>query len=607
MPMPVSTPFVFSTELTGGTPVPRSMGVPPMSENVRMRTDGGTDLSSKFGRPLRRLLLVLASAFGLLVGPVVADAAEASPSAWATRPNVILILADDMGFSDLGSYGSEIRTPNLDALGQNGMRFTQFYNAARCCPSRASLLTGLYPHEAGIGLMVGRSASYPGDLSQNAITLGEALGAAGYSTYMSGKWHVTPYRPNTPSFAQNGPMGRGFEHFYGIIQSIRSYYNPPSLMEDSRVLPAPEGDYHFTDAVTEHAVRFVKSQPEGKPYFLYAAYAAPHFPLHAREADIAKYRGRFKAGWDALRKERYRRMVEMKLIDASWSLPPRDAQEMAWADLNPAYLDWFDERMAVYAAMVEQMDRGVGAIMDAVKARGDSDNTIVLFLSDNGGCAEELYASGNAAEDFPRQTRAGAPVRPGNEPGIMPGPENTYGSYGMDWAGYSNTPFRLFKSFVHEGGISTPLIVWWPSRIKPAITRETGHIIDVMPTLLELARSSYPAEFKGNRVLPMEGRSLVPVLAGGTRPEATYIWEHEGNRAIRQGDWKLVSRLPGAWELYDLRADRTETRDLAKTMPEKVAALAALYEKEAQRTGIKPFAGQQTPVGRNDNSIYRKK
>ncbi|HUR56840.1 MAG TPA: sulfatase-like hydrolase/transferase [Opitutaceae bacterium] len=296
----------------------------------------------------------------------------------------------------------------------------------------------------------------------------------------------------------------------------------------------------------------------------------------------------------------------MKLIDASWPTTPRDARETPWSDLNPEYLDWFDARMAVYAAMIEQMDRGVGAILEAVRARADRDNTVILFLSDNGGCAEELFASGNAAEDFPRQTRGGAPVRPGNVPSVMPGPEDTYASYGMDWAGYSNTPFRLFKSFVHEGGIATPFIVWWPSRIKPSITREPGHIIDVMPTLLELARGTYPAEFKGNRILPLEGRSLAPVLAGGTRPAATYVWEHEGNRAIRQGDWKLVSRLPGAWELYDLKADRTETRDRAKEMPEKVAALAALYEKEAQRTGIKPFAGRQTPVGRADMSIFKK-
>jgi arylsulfatase A-like enzyme len=533
-------------------------------------------------------------------------AASSQEARFETRPNIILILADDLGYSDLGCYGSEIRTPNLDQLGYAGLRFTQFYNAARCCPTRASLLTGLYPHEAGIGLMVGRSRLYPGDLSHNAITLAEGLHAAGYATYMTGKWHVTPYRPNTPSLAQNGPTGRGFDQFYGIITSIRSYYNPPSLMEDNRVLPETQGDYHFTDAVTEHAVQYLKGQATNQPYFLYVAYTAPHFPLHAREADIAKYRGQFKQGWDVLRKQRYQRLIDLKLIDPSWPLPPPNPEELPWDEINPDYLDWFDARMAVYAAMIEQMDRGVGAIMEALRSRPDHDNTIVFFLSDNGGCAEEIFPTGNTASDYPRQTRAGAPVRVGNVPTIMPGPEDTYASYGIDWAGYSDTPFRLYKSFVHEGGISTPLIVWWPSRIKPAITSEQGHVIDLMPTLLQMAGAAYPTEFKGNQIQAEEGRSLIPVLAGGTRPETTYVWEHEGNRAIRQGDWKLVSRLPGAWELYDMKRDRTETHDLSKEQPDRVAALAALYEKEANRIGIKPFTGRQTPVGWEDNSRFKK-
>jgi arylsulfatase len=534
------------------------------------------------------------------------QAAQNPNTNFATRPNIILILADDLGFSDLGSYGSNIKTPNLDQLASGGLRFTQFYNAARCCPSRASLLTGLYPHQAGIGHMVGRSALYAGDLSRNSVTLAEVLGTAGYATYMTGKWHVTPYRPNTPSLTQNGPNGRGFDRFYGIIQSIRSYYNPPSLMEDGRVLPATQGDYHFTDAVTEHAVQYIKGQKVEQPYFLYVAYTAPHFPLHAREADIARYRGQFKAGWDVLRKARHQRLVELKLIDPSWPLPQRDSQELPWDKIKPEYRDWFDERMAVYAAMIEQMDRGVGAILDAVKTRADRDHTIILFLSDNGGCAEEIGPSGGNATDYPRQTRTGQPVRPGNVPTIMPGPEDTYASYGLEWAGLSNTPFRRYKSFVHEGGIATPLIVSWPSRIKPAITHELGHVIDLMPTLLELAGGAYPAEYKGNRIQPMEGRSLVPVLDGDHRPEATYVWEHEGNRALRQGDWKLVSRLPGAWELYNMKADRLETHDLSKELPDKLTTLSALYDSEARRTGIKPWVGAQTPIGWDDNSKFKK-
>jgi len=543
-----------------------------------------------------------------LVGNSAGQAGDGPKSSFQTPPNIILILADDLGFSDLGGYGSNINTPNLDRLADGGLRFTQFYNAARCCPSRASLLTGLYPHQAGMGHMVGRSGNglYNGDLSRNAITLAEGLKASGYSTYMTGKWHVTPWRPGTASLAANGPTGRGFDRFYGIIQSIRSHYNPPSLMEDGKVLPAPQGDYHFTDAVTEHAVQYISGHNADQPYFLYVAYAAPHFPLHAREADIARYRGHFKSGWDALRKERYQRLVDLKLIDAAWPLPARDPQELPWEEINPKYRDWFDERMAVYAAMVEQMDRGVGAILASVNQRADRDNTLIMFLSDNGGCAEEIGTTSATAQDFPRQTRSGQRVRLGNDPAVMPGPEDTYASYGLEWAGLSNTPFRRYKSFVHEGGIATPLIVWWPSRIRPAITHEQGHIIDLMPTLLELGHATYPAEYHGNRILPAEGRSLVPVLEGGTRPVAMYAWEHEGNRAIRQGDWKLVSQLPSHWDLYDMKADRLETHDLASEFPEKVAALAALYDSWAQRTGVKRWVGPQTPIGWDDNSKYKK-
>jgi arylsulfatase len=548
----------------------------------------------------------LLSAITWSAGCVSGGAAEGRELSLQTRPNIILILADDMGFSDLGCYGSNIQTPNIDQLAYSGVRFTQFYSASRCCPTRASLLTGLYPHEAGMGHMVGRSANglYNGDLSRNAVTLAEVLGSAGYATYMAGKWHVTPYRP--ANMARAGPTGRGFDRFYGIIQSIRSYYNPPSLMEDGEALPVPQGDYHFTDAVTEHAVQYIRGQKADQPYFLYAAYAAPHFPLHAREADIVRYRGKFKAGWDELRKERYERLVGMKLIDPSWPLPQRDPQELPWDEIKPAYRDWFDARMAVYAAMIEQMDRGVGEIVKAVRARADRDNTLIMFLSDNGGCAEEIGPTGGTATDYPRQTRDGQRVRLGNVPTIMPGPEDTYASYGLEWAGFSNTPFRRYKSFVHEGGIATPMIVWWPSRIKPGITHEQGHVIDLMSTFLELAGASYPAEYKGNQMLPLEGRSLVPVLQGGTRPERVYVWEHEGNRAIRQGDWKLVSRLPGAWELYNMHTDRMETHDLAKEMPDKTSAMAALYDTWAKRTGIKPWVGAQTPIGWPDNSIYKK-
>jgi arylsulfatase len=297
-------------------------------------------------------------------------------------------------------------------------------------------------------------------------------------------------------------------------------------------------------------------------------------------------------------------MVALGLIDPTWPLPPRDAQELPWDRINPAYRPWFDERMAVYAAMIEQMDRGVGAIVDEVRERGELDNTLIVFLSDNGGSAEEINSTGGTAGGFPRQTRSGQVVRLGNYPTINPGPESTYASYGLEWAGLSNTPFRRYKSFVHEGGIATPLIVSWPGRIVPGLTHEQGHVIDFMPTLLEIAGATYPTQYKGNTIRPVEGRSLTPVLLGGTRPTAVYGWEHEGNRALRDGDWKLVSRYPQSWELYNMQEDRLETRNLANEMPQQTSKMASQYATWASRVGVRSWVGAQTPIGWSDSSWY---
>ena len=546
---------------------------------------------------LRRISCAAVGAIGVLVA--AASLPVSAQTGQGTRPNIVLIMADDLGFSDVSSYGSEIQTPHIDRLASQGRRFTQFYNAARCVPTRASLLTGLYPHQAGIGHMVGKSPNglYDGDLGRDAITAAEALKSAGYSTYMAGKWHVTPWNAAAPGAVTNGPTDRGFDRFYGTIESIRNYYNPPSLMEDGRPLPATEGDYHYTDAITERAVRYINTHDRsGRPYFLYVAYSAPHWPLHAREADIARHRGRFRAGWDVLRRARHQRLADLDLIDKSWPLPPRDARVLPWDSIRDDYRTWFDERMAVYAAMIDQMDRGIGEILRAVEGRGEQGRTLVLFLSDNGGCAEEIGSEGRAA-GFSRRTRDGRPVRLGNDPAIAPGAEDTFASYGMEWAWLSNAPFRRFKSFVHEGGIATPLVVSWPGTVKPGVTHDQGHVIDLLPTFLDAAGATYPARFGGREIVPVEGRSLLPVLAGGTRPEAILGWEHEGNRALRQGDWKLVSAFGGAWELYNMRQDRLETRDLSRQMPERVAAMEALYEQWAGRTGVKRWTGEQTPIG----------
>jgi arylsulfatase len=504
------------------------------------------------------------------------------PSSTPRRPNIVLILADDLGYSDLGCYGGEISTPNLDRLGKNGLRFSQFYNCARCCPTRASLLTGLYPQQTGVGHLV-TPGLYPSNLSRNCATVAELLRRAGYSTYMSGKWHVTPW----PGPADNWPRRRGFDRFTGILSSIRSYYNPPSLTRDDEPLPPPEGDYHFTDAVNGAAVSFIEEHPDpARPFFLYVAQAAPHWPLHAREADVARCKERYRVGWDAIRKERYRRVIELGLIDRSCPLAERDSRVSAWADAEPK--EWLVHRMAVYAAMVEQMDRGIGRILAALERRGMMENTLILFLSDNGGCAEELPTEGRS--DAPSRTRGGRPIRAGNRTDVFPGPEDTFASYGIEWAHASNTPFRLFKSFAHEGGIATPLIAHWPGVIRPGgITREIGHVIDLLPTCLEVAGGETPHG---------EGRSLAPVLRGGTRePHEALFWEHEGNRAVRSGKWKLASVLGQPWELYDLDADRSEGVDRASGEPARVRELGALYDRWAERCGVRPWSGPQTPIG----------
>ena len=332
---------------------------------------------------------------------------------------------------------------------------------------------------------------------------------------MTGKWHLTPWRSGAPNIVSNGPTGRGFDRFYGIIR-----FDPQllqSAVADGRRTRTARHPRRLSLHRRGHRARdpvHSGAQAGEQPYFLYVAYAAPHFPLHARESDIAKYRGRFKAGWDVLKKERHERMVAMGLIDPAWSLPPRDPQELPWDRINPAYRSWFDERMAVYAAMIEQMDRGVGAIVEAARTRGDLDNTIIVFLSDNGGCAEEIDSNGGTAGGFPTRTRSGQVVRLGNDPKINPGPESTYASYGLEWAGLSNTPFRRYKSFVHEGGIATPLIVSWPGRIAAGLTQEQGHVIDFMPTFLEMAGATYPTRVRGSQHYSEGGPEPDPGAAG---------------------------------------------------------------------------------------------
>ena len=516
------------------------------------------------------------------------------------RPNIVVIMVDDMGYSDIEPYGGEIRTPNLTKLAENGLRFTQFYNAGRCCPSRASLLTGLYAHKAGLGYMTAQDYGLPGyraDLSLNCITIAEALKLAGYGTYATGKWHVNrDFSEEGPK--HNWPLQRGYDKFYGTLIAAGSYWNPLTLVEGNDYVEA-QGDFYYTEAITEKAVEYINQHKNSDPFFLYVAYTAPHWPLHARVESIAKYKGRFSKGWDQLRLERFTRMKEMGIMDASWDLPPRDEKAEAWENVENQ--DWEQTRMEAYAGTIDHVDQGIGELVRALKDQGVFENTILFFLSDNGGdYTEHLNGEiGNTGKPWsimryvPLKTKKGEPVIAGDFPGIELGSENTYGSYGLSWANLSNTPFKKFKTYVHEGGISTPLIVHWPNGIsdKNSWRRQPTHISDIMATSLELANLEYPTTFKGQQLEPLDGQSLLGVLQNDDSiNRKALFWEHQGNRAVREGDWKLVySYGNDKWELYDLSTDRTETRNLADQFPEKVRQLEALYRQWAKKSNVQPW------------------
>jgi arylsulfatase A-like enzyme len=513
------------------------------------------------------------------------------------RPNIVLIVADDMGYSDIGCYGGEIRTPNLDRLGRSGTRMSQFYNTARCSPSRASLLTGLHPHQTGIGILASphRSGGYDGDLNDRCVTLAEVLGGAGYATSLSGKWHLSAsvWKPSN-----SWPTRRGFDEFFGTLSGGGSYYDPPTLRRGEADASAEARDpaFFYTDAITDHAVGFIRRQAGAhRPFFAYVAYTAPHWPLHAPEEDVAGYDGVYDAGWDELRGRRLRRLRAEGLLGAESPLSTRDPTQPPW-DAVP-HKAWEARRMRVYAAQVERMDRGAGRILDQLVASGIRDDTIVVFLSDNGGCAETLPLG--SPEEFrakreivPAATRNGAHLRVGNDPGIDPGPEDTYASYGVAWANLSNTPFRLYKRWVHEGGIATPFLVHWPAGglAGGRIVRTAFQLTDVLPTLLDAVGVDYPRQYRGREVPPPEGRSMLPALRGAPAPDAALFWEHLGNAAVRRGRWKLVREHRGRWELYDMDGDRSEVNDLADRHPGLVTELAAEYQQWAGRVGVLPRA-----------------
>jgi len=498
------------------------------------------------------------------------------------KPNIILIMADDMGYSDIGCFGSEIPTPNLDKLAQNGVRFSQFYNASRCCPTRASLLSGLYQHQAGIGDMVNDKGypSYQGYLNTSCVTLAEALKLNGYNTYMSGKWHVGN-RPETL------PRQRGFDRYFGLIDGAGSYFQriayrvnqdaPRWMLDDADFNPPADG-FYMTNAIADHAIEFLEQEkPKKEPFFLYLAFTAPHWPLHALPDDIEKYRGKYMTGWDELRIQRFEKLQKLGLIEPSVKLSPRDENAPEWNSLSQEDKQMWDLRMAVYAAMVDRLDQNIGRVVGQLEKMGELDNTLIVFLSDNGGCHEQIKNRGNYIKTT---AETGTP--------------ESFDSYEYPWANASNTPFRMHKHWVHEGGISTPFIAWFPGKIEVGkLVKQPGHITDIMPTFLDFAGGTYPANFNGNAITPMEGISLKPALEGKElQREKPIFWEHEGNRAIRKGDMKLVSQYNNKnkkfmpWELYDLRTDRSELNDLSESKPEIKAEMSAEFENWANRVGV---------------------
>lgn len=525
------------------------------------------------------------------------------------RPNIIVILADDLGYSDLGCYGSEIHTPNLDKLAQQGVRFNSFYNASRSCPTRASLLTGLYPHQAGIGRMTfnDQLPGYRGQLTDNGVTIAEVLRDAGYQTGMVGKWHIaeTALKPDQrewlahrvyhEEFADKAcyPVNRGFNDYYGVIYGVVNYFDPFSLVDGDKPVKNVPKDYYITQALSDSAVSYVNRYArDTKPFFLYLSYTAPHWPLHALPEDIKKYENTYKEGWDVIREKRYERMKKLGIFpDAEDFLTQRQSPQQ-WED--NANKEWDARAMTVHAAMIDRMDRGIGELIAALEKNGQLDNTLILFLSDNGCSNENCQNYPEGENDRPDMTRIGEKIVYPRKKEVLPGSELTYASLGPVWANVANTPFRFWKAKSYEGGINTPFIAYWPKGIKEnkgTITSQQGHVIDIMATCLDLGKGNYPKQYRGNRIIPLEGKSLVPIFKGKKRKGHDYLaFEHFNEKALIGKDgWKIVQ--PGKkaeWELYNLNVDRTEKKNVAADYPEKLQKMQKQYAEWANRCLVVP-------------------
>jgi arylsulfatase len=500
------------------------------------------------------------------------------------KPNIILIIADDMGSSDLGCYGGEIQTPNLDLLAKKGVRYSQFYNAARCCPTRASLMTGVYPHQAGMGWMTNANLGTPqyrGDLSKNVVTIAEVLKQAGYDTYMTGKWHLSSTQKDEAGVNDNWPVQRGFDKYFGIVEGGANYFKLP-VYSNNKKYNAPE-NFYLTNAISDSTVMFINqhfAKNSTDPMFMYVAYTAPHWPLHALDEDIKKYEGIYDVGWDKMRENRLKKQYEIGLWNKNIDLSQRDEKIPSWGSLSLKDKKDFARRMAIYAAQVDAMDQGVGKIVNKLKELNQLNNTIIFFLADNGGCAEFISS--------------------GKSKNLNDSLVNTFESYRINWANVSNTPFREYKHWIHEGGIHTPLIVHWPNGIDKSLNngfiRDYGHITDIMATCIELSGAEYPKTYHNNDIVEMQGTSLVPHFSKKENHRGPIFWEHEANIGMREGDWKLVAKTPenetfdvSRLELYNLSEDPTELNNLAKVYPKKLDSMYLAWEAWAQYVQVYPF------------------
>lgn len=567
-------------------------------------------ISNCFGMKTNSLSILLAPVLLLFLASCAENKKTGTTSPGRDRPNIVLILADDLGYSDLGCYGGEIETPNLDYLAANGLRFRSFYNTSRCCPTRASLLTGLYNQQAGIGEMTTdrKQPGYRGYLTENTVTLAEVLKEAGYHTGMTGKWHVsntieqpTPqeqlkwlnHQASHPYFSpvEQYPVNRGFEKYYGNIFGVVDYFDPFSLVNGATPVEKVPAGYYHSDAINDTAVNYIRQfSKDDQPFFLYVAQTAPHWPLQALPEDIKKYEHAYKAGWDAIREARYKRMVEKGLIDpATTKLSPRMNSQLTWEN-NPDKA-WDARAMAVHAAMIDRMDKGIGRIISALRETGELDNTLIIFLSDNGASPEDCARYGPGF-DRPGETRNGEKIAYPVNKEVMPGDQKVFASIGARWANVSNTPYQYAKAQSYEGGIRTPMIAFWPKGIqsKGGFTDRPGHVMDFMPTLLEVAEARYPKKYNNRDITSYTGHSLLPAFKVPDKNSPAVLYnEHFNARYIRNAEWKLVSLANDTiWRLYKINEDGTELNDLSAHHPEIVKRLSAQWREWAMTHQVFP-------------------